>query len=125
MDYSIPSKDEIKKALETRFINKHFIHYDAWGCTFYENIIHFVRSPESPYIKGEDVYDIKRNIFMNEIEKTFPDKFLMNSFNKLKVFSECSITQEEMNRLIDKMHLLYTNGIGEFTSWSRVCRIHI
>lgn len=122
MDYSIPSKKEIREALETRFIIKEGIYYDAWGCTFYENLIHFLRHPESPYIQGKDLHDIKRTHFMNEIDICFPDKFTLNPYNRLKVFTECCLTHEEMNQLIDKMYLLYTDCIAEFTSWRRVCK---
>jgi len=126
MDYSIPSKDEIRAALEHRFAkNNDGVYTDKWACTFYENILHFIRSPNGAYIKGEDIHDIKRTNFMNQIKICFPDKFTMNNNEfELKVFSECYITPEEFPILVDKMHSLYVDGIAEFKSWNRICKNH-
>jgi len=123
MDYSIPSKAEIRAALEHRFAkNKDGGYKDKWACSFYENMLHFIRSPNGAYIQGEDIHDIKRKNFMNEIKICFPHKFMND--NELKVFSKCLITSEEFPILVDKMHSLYVDGIAEFKSWNRICKNH-
>ena len=118
MDYSIPNKDEILEALEQRFIkNNQGMYIDGWGCTFYENMLHFIRPPESPYISGKDIHDIRRTNFINEIKYHFPDKF-----DNSNVFNKCYITSNEMIELVNIMESLYIDGVAEFTSWNRICR---
>ena len=123
MDYSPPTKEELREALIRRFSkNKdNNIYYDAWGCTFNENIRNLIRSPIDAYIPGENELDIRRTNFINRVKKEFPNKFIHNKDNTLKVFSSCYLTDDEMNKLCDLMYNLYQEGVAEFSSWTRVC----
>ena len=119
MDYSPPDKKELRNSLERRFFYKNNKWSDGWGCTFYENIIHFIRGPSGLYILDEHPLDIQRTNFINQIKVYFPEKF--NSGYELKVFCNCFFTNEEFDKLIDVMYQLFKDGVAQFTSWSRIC----
>lgn len=119
MDYFPPSKEELRDALEKRFIeHKEGIYTDGWCCTFYENIYSMTKSPHGLYYM-DDPIQIKKQNFLNEIKKAFPEKYHSEG-----VLSSCRLTEKEMDQLIDLMHNLYSEGVAEFTSWTRVCKSH-
>ena len=124
MDYSPPTKDELKNALTKRFVlQKSGKYSDVWACTFYENVYRFLRKPEGAYCPNEHPIAIQNRIFMNHIEKEFPDKFYENP-QKLKVFGECFLTEFELNKLVDIMYKLYNNEVAQYISWERICRFN-